>query len=191
MTLTLRVFVLVCVAHGVAWGQPADRGTLQAAVDRFKAVDINGQRVAMQDLRGRVVLLDFWATWCAPCLAEIPTLREVQRRFGERVVIVGVSVDVQDRASFVGWLRRQEIDWPQVFDGRGWTSPTVMPFELTGVPFNVLVGTDGRVVGVGVRGQQLLRSIDVLLEATTVRPTLANGHERRTASCGARQATRP
>ena len=190
MAVTLRAFVLVCVAHGVAWGQPADRGTLQAAVDRFKAVDINGQRVAMQDLRGRVVLLDFWATWCAPCLAEIPTLRQVQRRFGERVVIVGVSVDVRDRASFVGWLRRQEIDWPQVFDGRGWTSPTVMPFELTGVPFNVLVGTDGRVVGVAVRGQQLLRSIDVMLEATTVRPTLANGHQR-TASCGARQATRP
>jgi len=160
---TLNVFVLVCLAHGVAWGQPADRRTLQSAVDRFDAVDINGQRVAMRDLRGRVVLLDFWATWCTPCLAEIPMLRKVQRRFGDRVAIVGVSVDVQDRASFIGWLRRQEIDWPQVFDGRGWTSPTVMPFELTRVPFSVLVGTDGRIVGVDVRGERLLRSLDVLL----------------------------
>jgi thiol-disulfide isomerase/thioredoxin len=163
MAVTLRVFVVVCLAHTVAWGQPADRRTLQAAVDRFEPVDITGKRVAMQDLRGRVVLLEFWATWCAPCLAEIPRLREVKRRFGDRVAIVGVSVDVQDRASFIGWLRRQEIGWPQVFDGRGWTSPTVMPFELTRVPFNVLVGTDGRVVGVDVRGKQLVRSLDVLL----------------------------
>lgn len=163
MAATLRVFVMVCLAHSAAWAQPADRRTLQAAVDRFEAVDISGKRVAMQDLRGRVVLLEFWATWCAPCLAEIPMLREVERRFGDRVAIIGVSVDVQDRASFIGWLRRQEIDWPQVFDGRGWTSPTVMPFELTRVPFNVLVGTDGRVVGVDVRGKQLVRSFDVLL----------------------------
>jgi thiol-disulfide isomerase/thioredoxin len=160
---TLRVFLMVCLAQAVAWAQPADRRTLQAAVDRFDAAAISGKRVAMQDLRGRVVLLEFWATWCTPCLAEIPTLREVERRFGDRVAIVGVSVDVQDRASFIGWLRRQDIGWPQVFDGRGWTSPTVMPFELTSVPFNVLVGTDGRVVGVDVRGKQLLRSLDVLL----------------------------
>jgi thiol-disulfide isomerase/thioredoxin len=172
--LTLRVFALVCLVYGVALGQPADRRTLQAAVDRFNAADINGQRVAVQDLRGRVVLLDFWATWCAPCLAEIPTIREVQRRFGDRVAIVGVSVDVQDRASFIRWLRRQEIDWPQVFDGRGWTSPTVMPFELTRVPFSVIVGTNGRVVGVDVRGKQLLRSLDVLLNRVhnPVRPIL-------------------
>ena len=163
MAATLRVFLMVCLAHTVAWGQPADRRTLQAAVDRFDAVDITGKRIAMKDLRGRVVLLEFWATWCAPCLAEIPTLREVERRFGDRLAIVGVSVDVQDRASFIGWLRRQDIGWPQVFDGRGWTSPTLMPFELASVPFNVLVGTDGRVVGVDVRGKQLVRSLDVLL----------------------------
>ena len=164
MAAWLRVLALVCVAHVPVSGQPAERRALQAAVDRFDATDIAGRKVAMQDLRGRVVLLDFWATWCTPCLAEIPTLREAQRRFGDRLAIVGVSIDVQDRASFIAWLRRQEIDWPQVFDGRGWTSPTVVPFELTRIPFSVLVDTDGRVVGVDLRGKRLLRSLDVLLD---------------------------
>ena len=156
--------VLVCsLACGVAFAQPADRRALQAAVDAFAAVDVAGRSIAMRDLQDRVVVLDFWATWCAPCLAEIPTLREVRRRYGDQVVIVGVSLDVQDRASFITWLRRQAIEWPQVFDGRGWASPTIAPFELRGIPFSVLVGPDGRVVGVNVKGKRLLRSLEVLL----------------------------
>ena len=163
MTTTLRVCVLVCLASVAVWAQPADRRALQAAVDRFDAVAIDGRRIATADLRGRTVLLDFWATWCAPCLAEIPTLREARRRHGDRLVLVGISVDVQERASFIAWLRRQDIDWPQIFDGRGWTGPVVHPFALERVPFNVLVAADGRVIGVDLRGERLLRTLDVLL----------------------------
>ncbi len=165
MTGIFRSAVLVCVAGGAVAAQPADRHTLQSVVDRFEARDLNGRRVAIADLRGRVVLIDFWATWCAPCLAEIPNLREAQRRFGHRVAIIGVSVDVQDRASFISWLRRQQIGWPQIFDGRGWSSPTVAPFELKGVPFNVLLGTEGRIIGVSVKGKQLIKTLEVLISA--------------------------
>lgn len=161
----LAMLTVVVVTGADVRAQHADRKTLQSVVDTFEARDLNGNRISLADLRGRVVLIDFWATWCSPCLAEIPNLREAQRRFGDRVAIVGVSLDVQDRASFVSWLRRQGIEWPQIYDGRGRTSPTVAPFELKGVPFNVLVGTDGRVIGVSVKGRQLIDTLNVLIPA--------------------------
>ena len=173
MAAILRAAIVVCLTGSALLAQPADRQTLQSLVDRFESRDVNGRRVAVADMRGRVVLIDFWATWCAPCLAEIPNLREAQKRFGDRFSVIGVSVDVQDRASFISWLRRQLITWPQIFDGRGWTSPTVAPFELKGVPFNVLIGTDGRIIGVGVKGKQLIATLEVLI------PTKAQEHSGR------------
>lgn len=161
--------VVLAVMPARLEAQAPDRMALQAAVDGFSAVDMTGQRVSMRDLRGRVVLFEFWATWCAPCLADIPWLRAVRRQYPDRVEIVAVSLDVIDRASFVSWLRRHGVEWRQVYDGRGWSSPAIRPFDLQGIPFNVLVGADGRVIGIDIRGETLLRTLDVLFrEAAAV-----------------------
>jgi thiol-disulfide isomerase/thioredoxin len=146
--------------------QVPDRAALQAAVDRFHAADMDGRRVAMTDLRGRVVLVEFWATWCAPCLDDIPWIKKARAAHGDRLEVVGVSLDVIDRATFVSWLRRHELTWRQVYDGRGWSSPVVAPFDLNGIPFNVLVDPSGRIVGTNVRGERLLRALEALLPAS-------------------------
>jgi thiol-disulfide isomerase/thioredoxin len=142
--------------------QIPDRSALQAAVDRFHAPDMDGRRVSTTDLRGRVVLMEFWATWCAPCLDDIPWIKQARAAHGDRLEVVGVSLDVIDRAAFVSWLRRHDVTWRQVYDGRGWSSPVIAPFDLAGIPFNVLVGPDGRVVGTNVRGEALLRTLAAL-----------------------------
>lgn len=158
----LTGIALLCTLS-VLNAQPPDRAALQAEVDGFSAVDMDGRPLSMADLRGRVVLIEFWATWCAPCLSDIPWIKEAREAYGARFEAVGISLDVIDRASFVSWLRRHDVSWRQVYDGRGWSSPAVAPFHLDGIPFNVLVGADGRVIGTNVRGEALLRTLEVLL----------------------------
>jgi thiol-disulfide isomerase/thioredoxin len=163
MITAVPVLAMLLSAGLMAGAQQPDRVALQSAVDGFGAVDMAGERVTMADLRGRVVLVEFWATWCPPCLADIPWLKKAREAHGDRLAIVGVSLDVIDRAALVSWLRRHDVGWRQVYDGRGWSSPLLDPFGLQGIPFNVLVGPDGRVVGTDVRGEALLRALDVLL----------------------------
>jgi thiol-disulfide isomerase/thioredoxin len=161
--LAVSVLVAALISAPPAFAQPPDRAALQSAVDRFAAVDMSGHDVSMRALHGRVVLIEFWATWCAPCLADIPWIKEAREAHGDHLEVVGVSLDVIERAALVSWLRRHDVSWRQVHDGRGWSSPLIEPFGFDGIPFNVLVSADGRVVGTNVRGEALLRSLDVLL----------------------------
>jgi thiol-disulfide isomerase/thioredoxin len=163
MISVLPVLATLLSAGLLAGAQASDRTALQSAVDGFRVVDMAGDRVSMADLRGRVVLIEFWATWCPPCLADIPWLKKAREAHGDRLEIVGVSLDVIDRAALVSWLRRHDVGWRQVYDGRGWSSPAIEPFGFEGIPFNVLIGPDGQVVGTDVRGEALLRALDVLL----------------------------
>ena len=143
--------------------QDRSRAQLQSAVDGLDAEDLDGRRISLSGLRGRIVLLEFWATWCAPCLDDVPWLRKARSQYEERFEIIGISLDVGDRASLTSWLRRQDVTWPQVHDRRGWSSPLIAPFRFDRIPFNVLVAADGRVVGTDVRGERLLRTLEALL----------------------------
>lgn len=150
---------------GAGHERRAAREALQRAIDDFEAVDLSGRQVSARGLRGRVVILDFWATWCAPCLAELPRLRRAQAHYGDRLAIVGISLDVVSRAELTGWLRRHEVPWPQVFDGRGWSSPVVRAFGVEAIPYSLLVDASGRLVGVNVTGPRLDRALEALLPA--------------------------
>ena len=162
------VTALILAAAAQPLAQNPTRAQLQEAVDRFEAEDLGGRKLSMRELRGRVVLLEFWATWCAPCLDDVPWLRKARSQYGQRFEIVGISLDVLDRAALTSWLRRQDVTWPQVHDRRGWSSPVISPFRFDRIPFNVLVAADGRVVGTNVRGEQLIRALDTLLGAEAI-----------------------
>lgn len=137
---------------------------LGSVPDRVEIENLDGGAVDLGVHVGRTpVLIEFWATWCPPCLADIPWIKQARETHGDRLEVVGVSLDVIDRAAFVSWLRRHDVAWRQIYDGRGWSSPIIEPFAFDGIPFNVLVAADGRVVGTNVRGEALLRSLDVLL----------------------------
>lgn len=168
-TIVTALLVGIAFAQALAERQGPSRARLQQAVDTFEATDLAGRTVSIRDLRGRVVLLEFWATWCAPCLADIPYLQKARASYPERLSVVGVSLDVIDRAALTTWLRRQGVDWTQVHDGRGWSSPLITPFGFDRLPFNVLVAADGRIVGTDVRGERLLRALDTLLQASPPR----------------------
>jgi thiol-disulfide isomerase/thioredoxin len=142
----------------------ADRlARLTRIVSSLDARDMDGRVWNASALRGRVTVIDFWATWCAPCLAEIPTLRGLRDTFTDRVVVLGVNLDVTDRRGLVSWMNRQRVDWPQLHDGRGYQGDLARQFEVTSLPTSVLVDPDGRVVALNLRGRRLVAAVETLL----------------------------
>lgn len=131
-----------------------DTRDLQAVVDDLDVIDMDGRRWKSADLHGRVVLIDFWATWCAPCLTQIPELKRVRAKFGERFEVLAISLDSRTRRDLIAWLNQREVDWPQVHDGRAFSSPVARRFGVTALPASVLVA-NGRIAAVNLRGRDL------------------------------------
>jgi len=135
--------------------------TVEEAIATLRAVDLEGRTWSADRLRGRVTLIDFWATWCAPCLTELPYLKQARATYPrEEFEILGVSFDVSDRRALQSWLNRQGVDWPQVFDGRGRLGLVARHFGIIAVPTSFLIGADGQVAGTNLRGKQLLNRIE-------------------------------
>lgn len=121
----------------------------------FQALD--GRQVDLATLRGKVVLIDFWATWCGPCLAELPNVKAVYDRYHARgFEIVGVSLDREsDRTKLIEFLRTHSLPWPQYFDGHTWDNNLAKRFGVTAIPATFLFGPDGRLASDNVRGERL------------------------------------
>jgi thioredoxin-like negative regulator of GroEL len=135
-----------------------DQRDLQAAANELSVVDLEGKRWTIADLRTRIVLIDFWATWCAPCLAEIPTLKRVRAAYRGRFEVLSISLDRRNRRDMVAWLNRMGVAWPQVHDGRAFSSPTARAFGVSALPASLLLA-DGRIVAMNLRGQALERAV--------------------------------
>lgn len=118
------------------------------AID-FRFPDINGNMVALSDFRGRVVYIDVWATWCAPCRSEIPHLREIAAEFqgNNNLVILGVSVDAtRDRSAWEEYVRANKQFGVQLFAGDDAQNNLMIPYQIRGIPRFILIGKDGRVM---------------------------------------------
>jgi thiol-disulfide isomerase/thioredoxin len=122
---------------------------------------VDGARVATSSLGGRYTLLNFWATWCAPCLDEMPELHEAQERFGGRGLdIISLSVD-QDPAAVERWRAgRWHMPWRHAM-ATGDNAAVLAAFKVASFPTNILVGPDGTVVATGSAtvGDRLLRTL--------------------------------
>jgi thiol-disulfide isomerase/thioredoxin len=121
--------------------------------------DLAGQRFDLGSFKGRVVVLDVWATWCAPCLAELPTLRSLHDSSGNDLVVIGVNLDRMTPRDLRAWLLRHDVRWRQHYDGRGYASPVAAALEITNLPATLLVGCDGAVVARNLRGAALVSAV--------------------------------
>ena len=140
------------------------RHSSSVALQKFVAVDLAGQQWSAERLRGRVVLIDFWATWCAPCLAEIPRLKALRSKHSrEDFEILGISLDARSRQSFVSWLNRNRVEWPQVHQRAGYSSDAARVFGIDRLPRTIVIDRDGSVAAVDVRGERLALLVDALV----------------------------
>jgi thiol-disulfide isomerase/thioredoxin len=142
---------------------------LEALTSTGRITTLDGQVLSSRDLHGRVVLMDVWATWCAPCLAEMPTLKRLHERHGDALRIVGVNVDSLPRRDLRQWLARKDITWPQLFDGRGLRGPLSTRLKVDSLPRSFLYDADGRLVAIDLRGEVLAHAVDTLVGRSLAR----------------------
>jgi thiol-disulfide isomerase/thioredoxin len=111
-------------------------------VPPFSITTVDGRQMSMDDLQGKVVLLDFWATWCGPCREALPHLRNVARKFeGEPLVIVSVSLD-SDEQKWKEFIAKNEMTWPQYRDG-SFEGRLAKTFSVNAIPHTFTIDADG------------------------------------------------
>lgn len=127
---------------------------------QFKAVD--GNNISIGQLKGKFVLIDFWATWCGPCKSEIPGLVELYNQYhNEGFEIIGISLD-SDIKVLKEFLASSRVTWPQYFDGKGWNNEISSHFGIHSIPSIVLIDKDGIVLRRCLRGKELKIAIEKL-----------------------------
>jgi len=108
----------------------------------FAVTTLDGQRISMDELTGKVVLIDFWATWCGPCRAALPHVRDIAKKFaGQPLVVLSISLD-RDERKWKEFVAKNEMTWPQYLDG-GFGGPVANMFGVRAIPHTFTIDADG------------------------------------------------
>ncbi|MFH1748778.1 MAG: TlpA disulfide reductase family protein [Planctomycetota bacterium] len=130
----------------------------QVAPD-FTATTLDGQELKLSKLQGKVVLIDFWATWCGPCVAELPNVKKAYEQYNEKgLVIIGISFD-QDADTARKFIAKKKMNWTHVWAKGGDKSELAKLYYVSGIPRTFLIGPDGKVADQDLRGDKLLKAI--------------------------------
>lgn len=126
--------------------------------------DVNGKEISLSSFRGKYLLVDFWASWCGPCRAENPNVVHAHNEFkGKNFAILGVSLD-KEKEPWQEAIRADKLDWTHVSDLKFWQSKAVQTFNFNGIPFNVLIDPQGKVIAQGLRGDELENKLRTVLK---------------------------
>jgi thiol-disulfide isomerase/thioredoxin len=130
----------------------------------FSVKSSKGAELSLDKLKGKIVLLDFWASWCGPCRAEMPEVKRIWKKYGgDSFVIVGINLD-SNRNSFESYVKQEEVVWPQYYDGMGWNNKIARLYNVHAIPQTILIDQDGVIRAMGLRGGALYDKIGDLLK---------------------------
>lgn len=137
----------------------------------FSAVDLSGRPQSPSAYKGKVLLIDFWAVWCGPCVNEIPTLAAVYEKYHKKgFELLGISLD-PDTAPLEEFVKTRNLSWPQILDGRdGWESGLAALYGVKSIPANYLVNRRGEVVALNLRGPDVEPAVVAALAGRKISP---------------------
>ncbi len=123
-----------------------------------------GQDLTLERFKGKVLLVDFWATWCPPCRAEVPEIVKTYTAYKDKgFEVVGISFD-QEKDAFDKYVKENAMPWPQYFDGKGWENEVGPTYGIQSIPAMYLLDGEGKVVATDLRGGKLEEELKKLLK---------------------------
>ena len=125
----------------------------------FDEKDVNGKPFNLAAYKGKVVLIDFWATWCGPCVGELPNvLKAYEKHHAKGFEIVGISLD-SDKAKLDKFTKDKNMPWQQYFDGKGWSNKLSTKYGVNSIPATYLLDGQGTIIAKNLRGDALEEAV--------------------------------
>jgi peroxiredoxin len=138
--------------------------TSEPTAPDFSLSTPNGQQVSLSSFKGKYVLLDFWASWCAPCRAENPNVVAAYQKFKDKnFTVLGVSLD-EKKEAWEKAIKDDGLVWTNVSDLRGWDSEAARMYQVESIPANFLIDPEGRIIASNLRGAALAAHLETILK---------------------------
>jgi peroxiredoxin len=152
LTIIILGLAVLCQAQAIGSAPPD-----------FSARDISGRKVTLSELKGKVILLEFWATWCPPCRVEVPNLLEINRKFkSKQFVMISVSLD-RDLQAARKFVADKQMDWVHIIDAEAGQKIATL-YQVEYIPSTFVIDRKGMIESSQLRGDELKNKIAALLK---------------------------